>query len=656
MEDESFDTIRGRELLPGLADNIKCGNSLIGTDILDMDILPAVGTKERTDELERIRPFDWENEFPRVFTSEKDSRPLLKAYHVTWVTHNSRVSERMVQFGVRRGEPFIFKENQRNDVYNYLVGKILKEGYKILALNVLDDHVHCIVVCEENELDEIVRNLKGYSSYSLSRQLKLSVDSKGRQSKIWAKGYSHTYIDTDEHLQNGIIYINENHKKHGLAPIDRQPMGRQLLDRQLKQSVDNDISGVPVNRGLQPSAISTIDEAFTSQLSDGFDAVIGNPPYGALFGKLDKKYVNKEYSAADIETESYLVFIEKSITLLKFNGFFGYIVPSNLMTNVRYEAIRDFLLKNYNINKLVDLGSGVFNKTSVDTCLIFIQKKKAKDNKITAVVGNIGDGDIQTFIFNQSDFIINPYKIFNIYTEPKVLDLIDKIFQSMPHLSDFVIISRGIEFGYKSKFVSDEKLNKQFKPLIAGRCITRYSLEFENKYICFDEKDISHFKEQSIYITPKILMRRIGTTIIATYDPERYYNVCDVYNIINKSSMSIQYLLGLLNSMLLSFILQNRFKTSKKLFPKIPIITIKNLPIRTIDFSNPDDVKKHDHMVKLVEDMLALHKQLHKEKSKSRKKIIQDDIDHLDKKIDALVYELYGLTEEEIRVVEGEKN
>jgi len=56
----------------------------------------------------------------------------------------------------------------------------------------------------------------------------------------------------------------------------------------------------------------------------------------------------------------------------------------------------------------------------------------------------------------------------------------------------------------------------------------------------------------------------------------------------------------------------------------------------------------------MVEDMLALHKQLHREKSKSRKKIIQDDIDHLDKKIDALVYELYGLTDEEIRVVEEE--
>ncbi len=59
-------------------------------------------------------------------------------------------------------------------------------------------------------------------------------------------------------------------------------------------------------------------------------------------------------------------------------------------------------------------------------------------------------------------------------------------------------------------------------------------------------------------------------------------------------------------------------------------------------------------MVKMVEDMLALHKQLHEEKSKSRKKIIQDDIDHLDKKIDALVYELYGLTEKEIAIVEKE--
>ncbi len=122
----------------------------------------------------------------------------------------------------------------------------------------------------------------------------------------------------------------------------------------------------------------------------------------------------------------------------------------------------------------------------------------------------------------------------------------------------------------------------------------------------------------------------------------------------NKSNYSEKYLIGVLNSHLLSwysyrFVFAKAIRTMQFDNP-----TTSRIPYPKLDFTNPSDVKKHDLMVQMVEDMLALHKQLHKEKSKSRKKIIQDDIDHLDKKIDALVYELYGLTDEEIGVVEEE--
>ena len=80
---------------------------------------------------------------------------------------------------------------------------------------------------------------------------------------------------------------------------------------------------------------------------------------------------------------------------------------------------------------------------------------------------------------------------------------------------------------------------------------------------------------------------------------------------------------------------------------------LERLPFPKIDFSNPDDVAKHDRIVKLVTDMLDLNKRLHKEQSPSRKKSFEGQIAHTDRKIDELVYELYGLTEEEIKIVEG---
>ena len=80
---------------------------------------------------------------------------------------------------------------------------------------------------------------------------------------------------------------------------------------------------------------------------------------------------------------------------------------------------------------------------------------------------------------------------------------------------------------------------------------------------------------------------------------------------------------------------------------------MKELPIRTIDFNDPADVQRHDRMVALVESMLALHRQLAAARSPQEKELLQRQIAFTDREIDALVYELYGLTEEEIKIVEG---
>ena len=80
---------------------------------------------------------------------------------------------------------------------------------------------------------------------------------------------------------------------------------------------------------------------------------------------------------------------------------------------------------------------------------------------------------------------------------------------------------------------------------------------------------------------------------------------------------------------------------------------IENIPIRTIDFTSPADVARHDRMVALVMRMLDLHKKLAVEQAPHVKTVLQRQIEATDKQIDALVYELYGLNDDEIAVVEG---
>jgi REP element-mobilizing transposase RayT len=148
----------------------------------------------------------------------------LKVYHITWVTHNSRLSKRMVKYKVKIGEPVILTNKEREIISKALNEKIKKEKYKVLALNILDDHVHCVLICKKSDVLEIVRNLKGYFSFFLSRNhnhggLKPTIANKGRQTKIWANGYSNTFIETEKHLFNVIEYVQNNHLKHNISSL-----------------------------------------------------------------------------------------------------------------------------------------------------------------------------------------------------------------------------------------------------------------------------------------------------------------------------------------------------------------------------------------------------------------------------------------------------
>jgi hypothetical protein len=130
-------------------------------------------------------------------------------------------------------------------------------------------------------------------------------------------------------------------------------------------------------------------------------------------------------------------------------------------------------------------------------------------------------------------------------------------------------------------------------------------------------------------------------------------DVCGITLKKSVDAIDLRYLVGMLNSSLLVWF-----------FPKISAPFrggwwsanrqfLTKLPIRTIDFTNPADVARHDRMVALVEAMLDLHRRLSAEANPHVKSILQRQIDATDKQIDRLVYELYELTEEEIGIVEG---
>jgi hypothetical protein len=119
-------------------------------------------------------------------------------------------------------------------------------------------------------------------------------------------------------------------------------------------------------------------------------------------------------------------------------------------------------------------------------------------------------------------------------------------------------------------------------------------------------------------------------------------------------SENILYLLGILNSSLLSFFATHHSPIFQGAYYKFSAPYLKQLPIRVIDFTNAADVTRHEKMVALVERMLLLHQQRASAQTETDQQIFQRQIDATDKLIDALVYELYELTQEEIQMVEGD--
>jgi hypothetical protein len=264
--------------------------------------------------------------------------------------------------------------------------------------------------------------------------------------------------------------------------------------------------------------------------------------------------------------------------------------------------------------------------------------------------------------------------------------------QSGTSLENYVMgqVFLGIKNGLGGPFVIDEALMKQFikddpgcksliRPFVAGTGITRYQTPKDSKYLIFipegwtnnPPSSISHqwrwFEkaqtprepgdhwwetscDEEFWCDkhPKIFFRNRFKRPAFVFD-EGWAIADHTVRVIPSSSL---YLLGLLNSRLMLLVFNNFIQTSGTEQKMHLWDDLKNLPIYTIDFDNPDDKARHDRMVTLVTEMLKLHKHMSQAMTDQEKRLIMQEIESTDRQIDSLVYGLYGLTADEIDVVE----
>ncbi len=440
-----------------------------------------------------------------------------------------------------------------------------------------------------------------------------------------------------------------------------------------------------------------------------FDCVIGNPPYVRMEGfKEIKDYLKNNYSCHDERSDLYAYFIEKGHRLLNSNGRFGMIVSNKFFRSNYGKPLRDAIIKIADVERIVDFaGLPVFKGATVRTVIIITSQKK-NDNKLVLYAHPVDPN-----VFSQIENGITAVEDAVNFTEVDSMSLGNDSWNFVHRSTEALLnhiknknmplgehvdgnICMGIKSGLTEAFIIDnetkEKLVKMnpesaeiIKPFIVGRNIKSYSIDFQNAFIIYTYHGIkmdkypaaleylSEFKDKlknratkqewyelqqpqynyyEYFEKPKIVFPDIAKETRFAIDNNGLFCANTVYflPVVNK------YLLGLLNSSLANYYfnhvcagLEGKNEKYLRFFGQY----LENFPVHVVEESNVDNLEKKNRIIEIVNQIENNINNKDKGQGDHEKILHSNKIKILSHQIDALVYELYGLTEEEIKIIEG---
>ncbi|RJS79230.1 hypothetical protein CW713_08665 [Methanophagales archaeon] len=363
------------------------------------------------------------------------------------------------------------------------------------------------------------------------------------------------------------------------------------------------------------------DEEFKEVFEQGgFDIVIGNPPWieSKKMGLQDKSYYKSNFSTMKKQYDIFNGFVERGLKVLKDGGYLSFILPNRFLMNPDYEKFRKFLLRNAEIVEILDIGENVFASVEMPALIVTLRKQseevKRNNNIIRIRTGlkkpeSIQNSDWIEYYIPQQRFWEENKCLFSVYQQPKLDSIIKKIEVKSQNLKELVYNARGVEIGKRSPLISVERKGANYVPFLVGEDIDRYLIR-NSRYLKLGDPSVD-YKSSSLYEGEKILIRKTGTGIKATYDNSGYYVIQVIYILKAKVGINLKFLLALLNSKLMSFYYFSKFgEKSKRVFPHLRQETLLQLPIRTINFANPSEKAIYDRLIALVDVMLSTNQKL----------------------------------------------
>ena len=459
----------------------------------------------------------------------------------------------------------------------------------------------------------------------------------------------------------------------------------------------------------------------------GFDIVIGNPPYVFArenISQFEKNYYSNVYNSAKYQINTYLLFMEKTIKLIKNNGFYGLIVPNAWLMIYSGEDLRKYILETSNINKIINLSGYSFENVNVETIILLAKKENIVKNEFQVLLSKDTE-----FIFShnkkQEDFIKNNGFEFRVFSDDKSSSLIEKLQKNSVILDEIVQIKAGLKAYEKGKgnpkqseedvknriYDYNYKFNENTYKYLDGKDVGRYFISWNGLFLKYGDI-LAAPRTFDLFSSEKIIIREITgkypKSIISTYSDEIYlFNMSNIS--INKKlnkSIDLKYITVVLNSSLMSYyFINNTAKAVRQMFPKIILQDLRQFPFKEISLKEQEPfIQKADLMLELNKKLQELKQnfinELNLEKVPTKlqkfeeldfddfvkeyakaKKLkfadkleernfkndwqrlfendkkevleIQNQINITDKEIDQMVYKLYDLTPDEIKIIEG---
>ena len=252
--------------------------------------------------------------------------------------------------------------------------------------------------------------------------------------------------------------------------------------------------------------------------------------------------------------------------------------------------------------------------------------------------------------------------------------IVAKLIADNPSLDSFAYV-KDVGFNYWTKgrgktrggsiaqrvLYEGDRIHDHDLPYIKGRDLDKYYYQFQHRWLTHDyeeklsENDTFRFSADFLQRDKKIVYRQTSSSLCGTIDTNGYLVDKTLHIIVwrdAKQEMTLEYLLGIFNSKLFNFIYSDLAQEKGRAFAQVKVFRIKTLPIRKIDFHKPEDAAMHDKMVELVSTILDLHSQ-RPGLTAVQRAVLEQRIEAVDREIDALVYALYGLSGDEVGVVEG---